>query len=149
MTAVLRTQADLDRAAALGRETLYPARLKVLVGSASCGLAAGAQAVEEAALETVARLGLDAVVARTGCIGFCQREPLVDLLLPGGPRITYANVTAKSIRNLLESYASGGALPAGATGLGLDSQGIRATKGVCRGCLSRWQHPTTPLMPPA
>ncbi|MBI5906322.1 MAG: NADH-quinone oxidoreductase subunit NuoF [Deltaproteobacteria bacterium] len=114
MTELLRTQADLDRAAALGRETLYPARLKVLVGSASCGLAAGAQAVEEAALETVTRLGLDAVVARTGCIGFCQREPLVDLLLPDGPRITYANVTAKSIRNLLESYAAGGALPAGA-----------------------------------
>ena len=113
MTTVLRTQADLDRAAALGRETLYPARLKILVGSASCGLAAGAQAVEEAALETVTRLGLAAVVARTGCIGFCQREPLVDLLLPNGPRITYANVTAKSIRKLLESYAAGGALPAG------------------------------------
>src|SRR4030042_1009598 len=100
MKTAIRTQSDLDRAGALGRETLYPGRLKILVGSASCGLAAGAQEVEDAALEAVKRLGLDAVVARTGCIGFCQREPLVDLLLPQGPRITYGNVTAKSIRTL-------------------------------------------------
>lgn len=114
MNAAIRTQADLDKAAALGRATLYPSRLKILVGSASCGLAAGARAVEEAALETVKRLGMEADVARTGCIGFCQREPLVDLLLPHGPRITYANVTAKSIRSLLEAYAGGGELKAGA-----------------------------------
>ena len=112
MNTPIRTQSDLDRAGALGRETLYPGRLKILVGSASCGLAAGAREVEEAALETVKRLGLDAVVARTGCVGFCQREPLVDLLLPQGPRITYGNVTAKSIRTLLESMASGGTPPA-------------------------------------
>jgi NADH-quinone oxidoreductase subunit F len=111
MNTAIRTQSDLDRAGALGRKTLYPGRLKILVGSASCGLAAGAKEVEEAALETVKRLGLDAVVARTGCIGFCQREPLVDLLLPGGPRITYGNVTPKSIRTLLESWAAGGAPP--------------------------------------
>ncbi len=114
MNAPIRTQADLDRAAALGLATLYPPQLKILIGSASCGLAAGAEAVEEAALETVKRLGLQAVVSRTGCIGFCQREPLVDLLLPGGPRITYGNVTAKSIRTILESFAAGGDPKAGA-----------------------------------
>ncbi len=114
MNTVIRTQADLDHVAAHGLATLYPRRLKILVGSASCGLAAGARAVEEAALETVKRLGLDAVVARTGCIGFCQREPLVDLLLPDGPRITYGNMTAKSIRRLLEAYAAGRELSVGA-----------------------------------
>jgi NADH:ubiquinone oxidoreductase subunit F (NADH-binding)/NAD-dependent dihydropyrimidine dehydrogenase PreA subunit/(2Fe-2S) ferredoxin len=118
MNTVIRNQADLDHVAAHGLATLYPRRLKILVGSASCGLAAGAQAVEEAAVETVKRLGLDAVVARTGCIGFCQREPLVDLLLPDGPRITYGNATAKSIRALLESYASG--------------RGLRAETALCR-----------------
>ena len=114
MNTVIRTQGDLDHVAALGLATLYPRRLKILVGSASCGLAAGARAVEDAALETVKRLGLDAVVARAGCIGFCQREPLVDLLLPHGPRITYGNATAKSIRSLLEAYAAGGELKVGA-----------------------------------
>jgi (2Fe-2S) ferredoxin len=114
MNTVIRTQADLDHVAAYGLATLYPRRLKILVGSASCGLAAGSRAVEEAALETIRRLGLDAVVARTGCIGFCQREPLVDLLLPHGPRITYGNATVKSIRTLLEAYAAGGTLTVGA-----------------------------------
>ena len=61
--------------------------------------------VEAAVLRAVEDLKLDATVARTGCIGFCQREPLVDLMLPGGPRISYANMTAKRIRELLESYA--------------------------------------------
>ncbi|MHB1011418.1 MAG: NADH-quinone oxidoreductase subunit NuoF [Desulfobacteria bacterium] len=113
MNTVIRTQADLDHVAAHGMTTLYPRRLKILVGSASCGLAAGARAVEETALETVTRLGLDAVVTRTGCIGFCQREPLVDLMLPHGPRITYGNMTSKSIRGLLEAYAAGGDLKVG------------------------------------
>ena len=112
MNTAIRTRSDLDRAGTFGRETLYPGRLKILVGSASCGLAAGAREVEEADFETVKRLGLDAVVARTGCVGFCQREPLVDLFLPRGPRITYGNVTAKSIRTLLETLASGGTPPA-------------------------------------
>ena len=68
-------------------------------------MAVGAREVEAAALEAVKELGLDAVVARTGCIGFCQREPLVDLVLPDGPRVSYGNMTAKTIRSLLEAYA--------------------------------------------
>ncbi len=78
-----------------GAATPLPRRLKILVGSATCGIAAGAREVEAAAVEAVKRLGLDAVVARTGCIGFCQREPLLDLVLPDGPRISYGNMTAK------------------------------------------------------
>jgi NADH:ubiquinone oxidoreductase subunit F (NADH-binding)/NAD-dependent dihydropyrimidine dehydrogenase PreA subunit/(2Fe-2S) ferredoxin len=106
MSGPIRTQDDLDRVAAAGLATLYPSRLKILIGSASCGLAAGAKAVEEAALAAVAELKLDAVVARTGCVGFCQREPLVDLFLPNGPRLSYGNVTPKTIRDLLAAYAA-------------------------------------------
>ena len=62
MSGPIRTHDDLDRLAALGA-TLYPERLKILVGSASCGIAAGAREVEAAAIEAVKRLGLDAVVA--------------------------------------------------------------------------------------
>ena len=45
-------------------------------------------------------------MARTGCIGFCQREPLLDLVLPDGPRISYGNMTAKKTTELLEAYAA-------------------------------------------
>ena len=107
MSGPIRTQNDLDQLAARGTSSLYPARLKILVGSATCGIAAGARAVEAAAVEAVKRLGLDAVVARTGCIGFCQREPLLDLVLPDGPRISYGNMTANKTTELLEAYAAG------------------------------------------
>jgi NADH:ubiquinone oxidoreductase subunit F (NADH-binding)/NAD-dependent dihydropyrimidine dehydrogenase PreA subunit/(2Fe-2S) ferredoxin len=107
MSGPIRNQNDLDQLAAGGTASLCPARLKILVGSATCGIAAGAREVESAAIEAVKRLGLDAVVARTGCIGYCQREPLLDLILPGGPRVSYGNMTAKKTTELLEAYAAG------------------------------------------
>jgi NADH:ubiquinone oxidoreductase subunit F (NADH-binding)/(2Fe-2S) ferredoxin len=110
MSRPLRNIADLDEAAAAGRATLYPKRLKILVGSASCGVAVGARVVEAAVVRAVKELKLDAVVARTGCIGFCSREPLLDLMLPNGPRISYSSMTPERTRDLLSSYASGGNL---------------------------------------
>ena len=101
----LATQDDLERAAAAGRASLYPSRLKILIGSASCGIAAGARAKSKRPCSAPSRTSSSTPRWRTGCIGFCQREPLVDLMLPGGPRISYANMTAKRIRELLESYA--------------------------------------------
>jgi len=103
----IRSAQDLDRVAALGKSRLYPDRLKISVGSASCGIAAGARKVEAAIREAVQTLGLDATVSRTGCIGFCEREPLVDLFLPQGPRLSFARMTPKKVRALLESYAAG------------------------------------------
>jgi NADH:ubiquinone oxidoreductase subunit F (NADH-binding)/NAD-dependent dihydropyrimidine dehydrogenase PreA subunit/(2Fe-2S) ferredoxin len=102
----IRTRGDLDKVGALGLSLLYPDRLKIAIGSASCGIAAGARDVEAAAIEAVKDLQLDAAVSRTGCIGFCQQEPLLDLTLPGGPRVSYGNMTPKAVRALLESYAT-------------------------------------------
>ncbi len=106
MSQAVRTEADLDRLGSSGTAALYPRRLKILVGSASCGIAAGARQIEEAAQQAVEELKLDAVVSRTGCIGFCQREPLLDFMIPSGPRITYANMTPKKTRDLLAAYAA-------------------------------------------
>ncbi len=117
MSRPLHTAADLDAAQAAGEATLYPSRLKIIVGSASCGIAMGAREVEAAALRAVEGLGLDAVVSRTGCIGFCSREPLLDLVLPGGPRVSYGEMTLERTRELLSAYSSVGDLkPAWALG---------------------------------
>ena len=107
MSRPIRSLADLEQAAAAAQAALYPSRLKILVGSASCGVAVGARAVEAAARRAVDRLGLDAAVCRTGCIGFCAKEPLLDLVLPDGPRVSYANMTPEKTRLLLEAYATG------------------------------------------
>ena len=117
MSALICNSADLDRARTAGEATLHPQRLKVLVGSASCGVAVGAREVESAARRAVEELGLDAVVCRTGCIGFCAREPLLDLVLPNGPRVSYGNMTPEKARQLIAGYAQSGDLqPAWALG---------------------------------
>ena len=107
MTDPVRTAIDLDAVAASGKASLYPDKLKLLVGSASCGLAAGAADVEAAALAVIGELEIDADVTRTGCIGFCDREPIVDLRLPDGPRLSFEKMTAGKVKKLLESYAAG------------------------------------------
>ena len=113
MSARIRTSQDLDALGSTGTATLYPAKgLKILVGSASCGIAAGAAEVETAANEAVKDLCIDAAVSRTGCIGFCQQEPLVDFVLPSGPRISFGHMTAEKIRKILTQYAKDGTLPA-------------------------------------
>lgn len=110
MNQPIRTVEDLKGAEAAGLATLYPDKLKIVVGSASCGLAVGAGAVEAAAVAAVKELGLDATVARTGCIGFCSQEPLLDLVLPNGPRISYPRMTPDKTRSLLAAYAKSGEL---------------------------------------
>jgi len=75
--------------------------MKIAVGMATCGIASGAQAVYEALTEEVQSRGVDATVIRTGCIGFCQQEPLVDVLKPGKPRVTYSQMTPEKARQLV------------------------------------------------
>lgn len=111
MSGTIRNVADLDQAAAAGLTTLYPQRLKILIGSASCGVAMGASAIETAARRAVEELHLDAVVCRTGCIGFCSQEPLLDLVLPSGPRVSYGQMTPRKTRALLEAYTQGDLQP--------------------------------------
>jgi NADH:ubiquinone oxidoreductase subunit F (NADH-binding)/Pyruvate/2-oxoacid:ferredoxin oxidoreductase delta subunit/(2Fe-2S) ferredoxin len=106
MSKPIRTESDLDRISATGTAALYPDGLKILIGSASCGVAAGAREVEAAALEAVKDLNLNATVSRTGCIGFCQQEPLLDLMIPNGPRVSYHHMTPRKTRRLLEAYAA-------------------------------------------
>ena len=110
MNQSIRTADDLKGAEAAGLASLYPEKLKILVGSASCGLAVGARDIEAAALSAVKELGLDAVVARTGCIGFCSQEPLLDLVVPDGPRISYGNMTPEKTKSLLAAFAKNGDL---------------------------------------
>src|SRR5512140_3868056 len=107
MSGILRNVADLDLAAAAGLRTLYPRQLKIMVGSASCGVAMGGPDVETAARRAVEELHLDAVVCRTGCIGFCAHEPLLALVLPDGPRVSYPHIPPGKTRALLEAYSRG------------------------------------------
>jgi len=73
---------------------------RIIIGSATCGRAAGAMAVLEAIKSTLAKLSLEAIITHVGCIGLCYTEPLVDIVKPNRPRISYGNVTPKSSLSL-------------------------------------------------
>ncbi len=77
---------------------------KIYIGSATCGLAAGADELLSRIGADLEGLGVEARVLNVGCIGMCFAEPLVDIQLPGQPRVAYASVTAKTLPRILKSH---------------------------------------------
>ena len=75
----------------------------IYVGAATCGRAAGAMKVLEAVRETLKELKLKAKVLQVGCIGPCYLEPLMDIQMPGAPRISYGSVDPPKARRIIES----------------------------------------------
>ncbi len=86
---------------------LSPDTLAINIGLASCGIAAGGTATLEAALAELAPEGVE--VRRTGCLGFCEVEPLVEVLGPGreAPRVVYRDVTADRIGQVVRGHREG------------------------------------------
>jgi len=78
-----------------------------MVGMATCGEAAGAGHVWDALHQEVKKRKLDLVIKKTGCIGICQHEPLVDIIRPGYPRITWDRVQADKAADLIDGLAKG------------------------------------------
>ncbi len=98
---------DLEQISQLYGKKLYaPEGIKVNVGMASCGIAAGAQAAYDKALEAYPD-GKGVAICQTGCIGFCEEEPLVEILSLGKPRVIYHHVTEDKIVDIIASYQAG------------------------------------------
>ncbi len=83
-------------------------RPRIYIGMATCGRSSGALAVAETVRDELKKRNLDALVIETGCIGCCYAEPLMDIVMPGQPRICYANVTPEIARKLVEDYIQNG-----------------------------------------
>ncbi len=83
--------------------------VRVLVGMATCGIAAGARPVLAAMVDEVAKRGLSNVtVTQTGCIGICQFEPVVEIVAPGQEKVTYVHMTPeKAIRVVNDHLVNG------------------------------------------
>jgi len=83
--------------------------IRVLVGMATCGIAAGARPVLNALVEEVNKRSLSNVtITQTGCIGICQYEPVVEIIEPGKDKTTYVNMTIeKALRVVSDHLANG------------------------------------------
>ena len=84
--------------------------IRVVVGMATCGIAAGARPVLNAFVEGVSEAGLsDKVqVTQTGCIGICQFEPVVEIFESGKEKVTYVKMNADKAKEVVESHLKGG-----------------------------------------
>ena len=107
MKSLAELQASRDRAkanVALRKEN--PNAARVLVGMATCGIAAGARPVLNAFTEEIAKRGLqdDIVVTQTGCIGICQYEPVVEVEIPGQDKVTYVKMTPEKVVRVVNDH---------------------------------------------
>ena len=82
-------------------------RTKLVLGYGTCGIAAGAAAVKEALEREVSAGGYDLELDIAGCMGFCFREPIVEVFYPDGRAVVYGDLTPKKVPQLLEAAAAG------------------------------------------
>ena len=92
------------RAEAAWTEMENSPRPRLLLGSATCGRAAGAGAIQTAVEAALAERKLEADIIHVGCIGLCYAEPLLDIIKPGRPRICYHDVTPEMAAQLVSDY---------------------------------------------
>ena len=98
---------DLRKISASFKKGLFsPDTIKVNIGMASCGIAAGAESALKRAVEKYPK-GNGVSICRTGCIGFCEMEPLVEIFATGRPRVLYKKITEDRIADIIEGYISG------------------------------------------
>lgn len=84
--------------------------IRVVVGMATCGIAAGARPVLNAFVEGVNKEDLSdkVTVSQTGCIGICQYEPVVEVFEAGKEKVTYVKMNAEKAAEVIESHLKNG-----------------------------------------
>ena len=84
--------------------------IRVVVGMATCGIAAGARPVLNAFVEAVNNENLTdkVTVSQTGCVGYCQLEPIVEIYEAGKDKVTYIHMTAEKAKEVVEKHLKGG-----------------------------------------
>lgn len=84
-------------------------KIRVIIGMATCGIAAGAKEVYDELEKEIGNLGIENVIlVRSGCIGTCHSEPTVEIKNSNGESILYGNVTPKNVKNLVDSHLKNG-----------------------------------------
>lgn len=86
------------------REFTNPEKIRILIGTGTCGLAAGAGEIKELIKDYISSNKIEASITETGCLGLCYAEPLIELIKPNAPRILFGNLTQNSIIQCLDDY---------------------------------------------
>jgi NADP-reducing hydrogenase subunit HndB len=84
---------------------------KMMVGMATCGIAAGARETLTAILDEIESKGLKNIrVVQVGCMGYCHSEPTVQVNIPGQEPVLYGNVNPKVAKDIIEKHIGNGEL---------------------------------------
>ncbi|MBR6728778.1 MAG: (2Fe-2S) ferredoxin domain-containing protein [Clostridia bacterium] len=83
--------------------------VRIVVGMATCGIAAGARPVLNALVEEVAKRNLEHItVTQTGCIGMCRLEPIVEVMAPGKEKVTYVKMSPEKAQKVISEHIVNG-----------------------------------------
>ena len=84
-------------------------KIRIVVGMATCGIAAGARPVMKTLMEEIEKRQIkNAYVTQTGCIGLCKLEPIVEVYMPNDEKITYVEMTAdKAVKIVNDTVVNG------------------------------------------
>ena len=82
---------------------------QVIVGMGTCGIAAGARETMKAVLKYVETENLqNIIVTQTGCIGICEQEPILQVVIGDQPKVTYGKVTPEVVKDIMKTHVVGG-----------------------------------------
>jgi NADP-reducing hydrogenase subunit HndB len=82
---------------------------QVIVGMGTCGIAAGARETMKAVLKYVETENLqNIIVTQTGCIGLCEQEPILQIVIGDQPKVTYGKVTPEVVKDIMKTHVVGG-----------------------------------------
>ena len=82
---------------------------RIVIGMATCGIAAGARPVMHAFMDELNKRQLQHVtVSQTGCIGMCRLEPMVDVIMPGQEKVTYVHMTPEKVARVVAEHIVNG-----------------------------------------
>ncbi|MGB3975529.1 MAG: NADH-ubiquinone oxidoreductase-F iron-sulfur binding region domain-containing protein [bacterium] len=83
----------------------------IFLGMATCGIGAGAEATRDQIHAVMKKADMDYQIVEVGCIGLCALEPLMDIQIPGKPRVSFYNVTADNVAQILDLFLKGQDVP--------------------------------------
>ena len=109
----MKSLADLEAIRAKTLESINMRKdegaARVVIGMATCGIAAGARPVMLAFMEEIQKRNLQHVtVSQTGCIGMCRYEPMLDVILPGQEKVTYIHVKPEMVPRIVTEHIVNG-----------------------------------------
>jgi NADH-quinone oxidoreductase subunit F len=79
-------------------------KVRILIGTGTCGIAAGAEDILKTLREEINNNGLQADIIQVGCIGLCYAEPLIEVVKPGQPGVFYGNLTPELMSEIVRDY---------------------------------------------